>query len=273
MEGSNNAPFRLDGKICLVTGAGRGIGAACAEVLSVAGAKIVVTDIMEEEGRVIVEGITRSGGEAVFEYLDVTREDQWAEVIEKTVSLWGGLDVLVNNAGMEGNNMVENISLDQWRKVMSVNADGVFLGTKHAILAMKPGGISGRGGSIVNMCSMCGLIAIANSATYSATKGAVRLFTKVAAIECAQFRYGIRVNSVHPGIIKTPLLEKGTRQQVEMGLLPSFEEAIAMYENMHPMGRLGEPLDVAYAVLYLASDASSFTTGSELVLDGGYTAQ
>ncbi len=265
--------FMLEGKACLVTGAGRGIGLKCAEVLAAAGAKVVVTDVMQEEGIDVVKGIRSSGGTAIFRKLDVTDEAQWEAVIRNTVEEFGGLDVLVNNAGMEGNNLVENISLDQWRKVMSVNADGVFLGTKHAILAMKPGGIAGSGGSIINMCSMCGLIAIPNTATYSATKGAVRLFTKVAALECAQLKYGIRVNSVHPGVINTPLLVKGTHQQVELGLLPSFEEGIAMYERMHPMGRLGDPVDVARAVLYLASEASAFTTGSELVLDGGYTAQ
>jgi 3alpha(or 20beta)-hydroxysteroid dehydrogenase len=265
--------FRIDGKVCIVTGAGRGIGATCAEVLAKAGGKVMVTDVLEEEGKTVTSGIINAGGEAAFERLDVTQEDNWIDVIDKTIKRFGGLDVMVNNAGMEGNNLVENISLAQWRQVMAVNADGVLLGTKHAILAMKPGGAAGKGGSIVNMCSMCGMIAIANTATYSATKGAVRLLTKVAAIECGQLKYGIRVNSVHPGVIHTPLLLKGTAQQVELGLLPSVEEGIAMYESMHPIGRLGETKDVANAVLYLASDASGFMTGSEFVVDGGYTAQ
>jgi 3alpha(or 20beta)-hydroxysteroid dehydrogenase len=265
--------FKIKGKVCLVTGAARGIGATCAEVLAEAGGKVMLTDVMEKEGKAVAGGIRSAGGEALFERLDVTQEEQWMAVIKKTIKKFGGLDVVVNNAGMEGNNLVENIPLNQWRQVMGVNSDGVFLGTKHGILAMKPGGIAGKGGSIVNMCSMCGIIAIQNTASYSASKGAVRLLTKVAAVECGQLKYGIRVNSVHPGVIRTSLLDKGTAQQVALGLLPSVEEGIAMYESMHPIGRLGSTLDVANAVLYLASDASAFMTGSELVIDGGYTAQ
>ncbi len=271
MGKGNLDAFLLNGKVCLVTGAGRGIGVTCAEVLADAGAKVVVTDVMEAEGKVVVEGIKRAGGEAIFQRLDVTDEGQWEEVIKKTVEVFGGLDVIVNNAGIEGINLVENITLKQWNQVLAINAGGVFLGTKHGILAMKPGGIAGKGGSIINMCSMCGLIGIATAGAYTASKGAVRLLTKVAAVECCELKYGIRVNSVHPGMILTPLLEEGFKQQAAAGVAATAEEVAAQF--VAPIGRLGSTKDVANAVLYLASEASAFTTGSELVLDGGYTAQ
>jgi 3alpha(or 20beta)-hydroxysteroid dehydrogenase len=272
MENLSNDAYRVDGKVCLVTGAGRGIGASCAEVLSQAGAKVVVTDILEEEGKATAETIKRAGGEAVFRRLDVTKEEEWVAIVEEAVRLFGGLDVVANNAGILGNNMVENISLDQWEEVMRINAAGVFLGTKHAILAMKPGGIAGKGGSIVNMASMCSNIALPNTALYSASKGAVKMLTKVAAVECGQAKYGIRVNSVHPGIIRTAMLVDGVANQVALGLIPSVEEGVAMYHGLSPIGRLGESLDVAYAVRFLASEASAFMTGSELIVDGGFSA-
>ncbi|WP_319409414.1 glucose 1-dehydrogenase [uncultured Desulfosarcina sp.] len=267
-----NKSFDMTGKVSLITGAGRGIGATCAEVLAQAGSKVILTDILKEEGTAVAENIKQAGGEAMFVFQDVTDEQEWASVIQKTVETYGGLDVVVNNAGIEGINLVENIPLEQWRQVMSVNLDGVFLGTKHAIRAMKPEGIAGKGGSIVNMCSACGLIGCFNAAAYSASKGAVRLFTKVAAVECGQLGYGIRVNSVHPGIIRTELFEKTLPTFVEKGMYASEEEALATYTAMHPIGRIGTTQDVGQAVLYLASDASSFVTGTELVVDGGWTA-
>jgi 3alpha(or 20beta)-hydroxysteroid dehydrogenase len=272
MENQSSDMFRVDNKVCLVTGAGRGIGASCAEVLSRAGATVMVTDILDDEGKAVAETITHSGRKAIFKHLDVTNEKEWIAVIEETIRLLGGLDVVVNNAGILGNNLVESISLDQWEEVMRINVRGVFLGTKHAILAMKPGGISGKGGSIINMASMCSNIALPNTSLYSASKGAVKMFTKVAAVECGQLKYGIRVNSVHPGIIRTAMLTDGVASQVALGLLPSFEEGVAMYHGLSPIGRLGETIDVANAVLYLASDASSFMTGSELIVDGGFSA-
>lgn len=267
------ARFSLNGKVALVTGSGRGIGAMCAQVLAEAGAKVVVTDVEDERGTRITESIVRSNGYAVYYHLDVTREEEWLSVVGQVVRSLGGLDVVVNNAGIQGNNLIEHVSIEQWRKVMAVNLEGVFLGTKHAILAMKPGGIAGSGGSIINMCSVCGIVGIYNTGAYCASKGAVRMLTKVAAIECGKLQYGIRVNSVVPGVIRTELLEIGILEQVKTGVFSSKAEGESVYASMHPIGRLGDPVDVAYAVLYLSSDASRFVTGSELVVDGGYTAQ
>ena len=265
--------FQLNGKTALVTGAGRGIGATCAKVLAQAGAKVVVTDILEKEGSAIADDIRNSGGEAIFLRHNVADEEQWKSVIASTIKTFGALDVLVNNAGIEGVNLIENTPVEQWRQVMKVNAEGVFLGTKQAILAMKPGGPAGRGGSIINMASACGLIGCYSACAYSASKGAVRLLTKVAAVECGKLNYGIRVNSVHPGMIRTELMEEGFVKLAESGAFQSPSEAEASYIDLHPIGKLGETKDVAMAVLYLASDAGKFVTGSEQIVDGGWTAQ
>jgi NAD(P)-dependent dehydrogenase (short-subunit alcohol dehydrogenase family) len=265
--------FRLDGKVALVTGAAQGIGAKCAEVFASAGAKVVVTDVLEAKGTSVAKGIRDGGGEAMFQLLNVTDEQQWQSVIEKTVKTYGGFHALVNNAAITGQNLVENTPLEEWRKVMAVNNDGVFLGTKHAILAMKPGGISGRGGSIINISSMCAMIAMRGAGSYSAAKGAVRSLTKVAALECGELKYGIRINSIHPGVILTELTKSGMEDSAKRGIFKSAAEAQALYESHHPIGRLGEPVEIAYAALYLASEASAFTTGAELVIDGGFTIQ
>ena len=268
-----NLNFGMTGKVSLVTGAGRGIGAKCAEVLAAAGSKVIVTDILKEEGMATVEGINSAGGDAMFVLQDVTDEEEWQSIIQKAVDTYGGLDVVVNNAGIEGVDMLENIPLEKWRQVMAVNADGTFLGTKQAILAMKPGGIAGKGGAIINMCSVCGLIGCFNASAYAASKGAVKLLTKVAAVECGQLGYGIRVNSLHPGIIRTELFEQSLPHMVEKGMFASVAEAEESYTKLHPIGRIGSTRDVGQAVLYLASDASAFVTGAELVVDGGWTAQ
>ncbi|MBI5895806.1 MAG: glucose 1-dehydrogenase [Desulfobacterales bacterium] len=265
--------FRVDGKVALVTGAGRGLGAEAAEVLAEAGAKVVVTDITQDQPKAVVERIKKGGGQALFLALDVAKADQWASVVDKTVSTYGGLDILVNNAGVESMNLIENTTTEEYQFVQSVNNLGVFLGTKYAILAMKPGGASGRGGSIVNICSITANVGFQGACAYSAAKGSVRAFTKVAAVECGKLQYGIRVNSIHPGVILTELTLEGMQKSAERGVFKSVAEAQALYESMHPIGRLGQPVDVAQAVLYLASDASAFVTGAELVVDGGYIVQ
>jgi len=265
--------FRLDGKVALITGAGRGIGAGCAEILSQAGARVVVSDFLDEQGKGVAAGIVRSGREAIYHHLDVTREEQWLSAIETTVQTFGALDVLVNNAGVASVGLMENTTLREWRRVMGINAEAVFLGTKNAILAMKPGGIAGKGGSIINVSSVGGLVGVYGESAYCASKGAVRMLTKAAAIECGKLRYGIRVNSVHPGSVRTQLAEQALVDFQREGVISSEEEGIALFVNMHPIGRMAEPVEIARAVLYLASDASGFVTGSELVIDGGFTAQ
>jgi NAD(P)-dependent dehydrogenase (short-subunit alcohol dehydrogenase family) len=192
---------------------------------------------------------------------DVSSERDWKDVIASTLRRFGKLDILVNNAGVMFAASVEETSLDRWRALMSVNCDGVFLGTKHAISAMKA-----RGGSIINISSVAGLVGLPNLGAYSASKGAVRLFTKAAALECAKQGGRIRVNSIHPGGIWTPMLEQFIGKHGE-------STADAAAAAMHPVGHAGEPDDIAYGVLYLASDESKFVTGAELVIDGGYTAQ
>lgn len=254
---------RVAGKTALVTGAGLGLGRATALLLAREGAKVVATDIRERDGACVVEEIVAEGGEAMFLRQDVSDEGAWSAVVAATVERFGKLDVLVNNAGVAFGADTESTTLQQWRALMSVNLDGVFLGTRAAIAAMKLSG----GGSIVNLSSIAGLVGIAGAAAYCASKGGVRSFTKVVALECARAGNGIRVNSIHPGYIWTPMVENF------LSLATDPAAARAAAAAAHPVGRMGEPDDVAFGVLYLASDESKFVTGAELVIDGGYTAQ
>ena len=253
---------RVKDKVALVTGGAMGIGAACCTLLGREGAKVIVTDVAVEAGEAVAEEIRAAGGEAVFFRHDVSAEAEWSDVIAKTLERYGGLDVVVNNAGIGATTTVEADTLEGWRRLLSVNLDGVFLGTKYGIEAMKE-----RGGSIINMSSVLGLVGDAGTASYCASKGGVRLLTKSAALHCAKQGYDIRVNSVHPGYIWTPMVENAMKARGDV------EGGRAYLESLHPVGRLGEPEDVAYGVLYLASDESKFVTGAELVIDGGYTAQ
>jgi len=254
---------RVEGKVALVTGAALGIGKASAELLCREGAKVVLTDILDDEGQAAASGLVESGGEAIYLHHDVSQEAQWERVIATTVERFGRLDILVNNAGVGWGGPPEDETLERWRKLMSVNLDGVFLGVKHAIRAMKEGG----GGSIVNISSIEGIVGDPNLGSYNASKGAVRLYTKSTALYCAKAGLGIRVNSVHPGYIWTPMVENYLRQ---VGDVEGGRKAL---DAMHPIGHVGEPDDIAYGVLYLASEESKFVTGTELVIDGGYTAQ
>jgi NAD(P)-dependent dehydrogenase (short-subunit alcohol dehydrogenase family) len=256
---------RVTGKIAIITGGASGIGRSCAEVLAAEGAAVVVTDVQEEMGQETVQGILASGGKAEFVQHDVTDEAAWEALAAHVVAQHGGLDILVNNAGIGVGGSIIEMSLADWQRQQAVNLDGVFLGVKHCIPAMRDSG----GGSIINMSSVAGLKGSANLAAYNATKGGVRLFTKGVALECAQQRWSIRVNSVHPGIIDTPIWSKVGASQLPSG---DSVDARAMAEIGVPTGELGMPTDIAHGVLYLASDESSYVTGTELVIDGGLCA-
>ena len=254
---------RVAGKVAIVTGAAMGIGKAAAELLAAEGAFVVATDREEEAGRKVVDALVAEGHSAIFVQQDVGDEDEWKKCVDQTVKEFGRLDILVNNAGVGWFGDVESTTLESWHKLLRVNLDGVFLGMKYAIPAMRRAG----GGSIINMSSIEGLIGDARAAAYNASKGAVTILTKSAALHCAGQRTGIRVNSIHPGYIWTPMVEKALQSTA------SPDEMKRQIEALHPVGHMGEPMDIAYAVLYLASDESKFVTGSALVVDGGYTAQ
>ena len=248
--------MRVAGKVALISGGARGIGAAAARLMAREGAAVVIADVLEEEGRRTEAEIAEAGGQALFIRLDVTSEENWQAAVQATAARYGKLDVLVNNAGISHRTRVEDTTADSWDHVMEVNAGGVFLGTKAAIPEMRKAG----GGSIINISSIYGIVGSATSAAYHASKGAVRIFTKSAAIQYAGD--GIRVNSVHPGFVDSPMTEQfHADPQVRRDRL-----------DRTPIGRLGTPEDIASGILYLASDESSFVTGSELVIDGGTTA-
>ena len=249
--------MRVAGKVALVSGGARGIGAATSRLLAREGAAVVLADVLEAEGRETEAEIAEAGGRATFMRLDVTDEDNWQHVIDATVAAYGKLDVVVNNAGISGRTTVEETAAETWDRVMEVNGKGVFLGTKLAIPELRKAG----GGSIVNISSIYGIVGSETSAAYHASKGAVRIFTKSAAIQYAS--EGIRVNSVHPGFVDSPMTAASHA-------LPQVHD---LRIGRTPLGRMGTPEDIASGILYLASDESSFVTGSELVIDGGMTAR
>lgn len=240
-----------------------GIGKACAELLAAEGASVAVTDRESVAGQQVVDALTAIGHRVIFIEQDVGDEDQWAKVVSQVVKEFGRLDILVNNAGVGWFGDVEHTTLESWHKLLRVNLDGVFLGMKHAIPAIRASG----GGSIINLSSIEGLIGDPRTAAYNASKGAVTILTKSAALYCAREKTGIRVNSIHPGYIWTPMVEKAIQSTDHP------EETRRSIEALHPVGHIGKPVDIAYGVLYLASDESEFATGSALVIDGGYTAQ
>ncbi|MRG96170.1 glucose 1-dehydrogenase [Polyangium spumosum] len=250
---------RFEGKVALITGAASGLGAAAARRLHAEGARVVITDRVREGGEALAAEL---GERAEFHVLDVTQEGAWIEVIDAVVARHGRLDALVNNAGVGVVGDVESTTLEQWRFVHAVNTEGVFLGCKHAIRVMKERG----GGAIVNVSSVAGMIGAPNLAAYCSSKGAVRTFTKSAAMHCARSGYGIRVNSVHPAFIDTPMVDAMVQKAEDPA------KAKANLAKGIPMGRIGEPADVAAAVAYLASDDAKFVTGTELLVDGGMLA-
>jgi 3(or 17)beta-hydroxysteroid dehydrogenase len=264
---------RVDGKVAIVTGAGSGIGRAGAAALAREGARIVATDLNLAAAEETASAIRRDGGKAVALAHDVGEESQWAAVIARTDKEFGRLDVLVNNAGISGKGSLADTAPEDWRTLMRVNLDGVYFGTRAAIAAMQPEGQErDRFGSIIIMSSILGLVGGARSAPYSASKGAVRFFAKSVALECATRGQRVRVNSIHPGYIDTPLLAAVLERRAgQDGTdVPSQRADLV---KLHPIGRLGTAQDIAAGIVFLASEESSFMTGAELVIDGGYTAR
>ena len=253
--------MRINKKVALVTGGGSGIGEAICTRFAEEGATVIVADIREENANRVAESI---GAKAVPVHQDVTSEQRWAEVITEIIDRFGRLDVLVNNAGIALVGTVEDTSLEDWQTTQRVNLDAVFMGTREAIKVMKV-----SGGSIINISSIEGIIGDPEVAAYNASKGGVRIFTKSAALHCAAQGYPVRVNSVHPGFIGTPLVSGAVASMSDVDGA-AFETRIL---DSIPMGRMGEPRDIAHGVLFLASEESSYMTGSELVIDGGYIAR
>lgn len=254
-----SAPGRVGGKVALVTGGASGLGEAIARRLAAEGATVIVADLVEP-----------AMDDVEFVRLDVADEAQWIGAMAALKSRHGRLDAAVNCAGTNvARSFPAETTLADWRTVMAVNLDGVFLGTKHALALMRdaaPAGTTAKG-SIVNVSSIMGLVAMPDIAAYCASKGGVHLYSKSVALSCAEQRLDVRVNTVHPGFIDTPLLRRA------MARFDDPDEARRRYDALQPVGRVGEPDDVAWGVLYLASDESKFVTGSELVIDGGYTAR
>jgi NAD(P)-dependent dehydrogenase (short-subunit alcohol dehydrogenase family) len=258
---------RLKDKVAIVTGAASGIGRATALLFGREGARVVATDIASS-GETVMQEIRAAGGLATFIVHDVTDESTWLKVMTRTLDTYGRLDVLVNNAGIAMSRTVTEMTLAEWREQMAVNLDSVFLGTKHAVRAMRQ---SGRGGSIVNVSSVSGMVGSPSTSAYAASKGGVRMLSKAVAVECAPD--GIRVNAVFPGGVRTPIWENADWWDGFVRQVGSEEEAWKKLEAAAPLGRMGQPDEIAEAILYLASDASRYVTGSELVIDGGYTAR
>jgi NAD(P)-dependent dehydrogenase (short-subunit alcohol dehydrogenase family) len=267
---------RLESRVAIVTGGASGIGRATAVLFAAEGASVMVTDIDIAGGEETVGMIHGMGGHARFLAQDVAEEDRWAEVVSVTASHFGRLDILVNNAGIGSGMLVTEMPLERWNRQLAINLTGVFLGCKHAIPAIRRGG---RGGSIINISSVAGLEGAAGLAGYCATKGGVRLFTKALAKECAAMKDGIRVNSVHPGIIDTPIWSK-----LDEGGLEATSDTFRSQPGANtlspdliaaggaPLGFAGQPEDIARACVFLACDDSRYMTGSEVVVDGGWTA-
>jgi 3alpha(or 20beta)-hydroxysteroid dehydrogenase len=259
---------RLHGKVVLMTGGARGLGAEGAHAMAREGAAVMVSDVLDELGEQTAAAIRDAGGQAAYVHLDTTDEAQWQAAVAATVKQFGKVNVLVNNAGIEIVKAIEDTTVEDLRRISAINEHGVYLGIKHVTAPMKAAG----GGSIINLSSVAGMQGFYGLTAYCMTKGGVRLLTKAAAVELARAGTGIRVNSIHPGVIQTEMGSRLLERYAEIGLTESTETAEALFIERHPVGRLGKPTDIANAFTYLASDESSFVNGTELVVDGGLCA-
>ena len=253
---------RLDGKVALITGGASGIGKSTGKLMAQEGAHVILSDIQTVEGKKVAESIKQEGGSCIFRSHDTTIESDWEDICSEILDDYGHLDILLNGAGVGSNAVeIEEMDMEIWRRCLSVNLDGVFLGCKHGIRAMR----KSNGGSIINISSILGFSGLATATNYCASKGGVRLLSKAAALECAKKTPLVRVNSIHPGFIDTPMVAGAIQRRG-----PEFKDYI---EANVPLGTLGTPCDIAEGVLYLASDGAKFVTGTELIIDGGFLAR
>jgi 3(or 17)beta-hydroxysteroid dehydrogenase len=267
------AKGRVQDRVAIVTGAANGMGAATSRLLAQEGAKVILADIDEENGERVAASIQASGGEAIFTRLDVTKEEDWIAIMALAEKRYGGLHILINNAGiLPAGSSIMDLSQAQFRKTLAINVEGPFLGCKHGVKLMKQG--TAKGGfdcAIVNISSALGMVGAAKVTDYCASKGAVRLLTKSVALECAEDRLRIRVNSVHPGATDTQMIRYLPVDGSGSG--SGSNELYDMMRKTHPLGRIADPKDIGYAVLFLASDEAINITGAELSVDGGLVAQ
>lgn len=265
---------RVEGKVALITGAAAGIGRATALLLARDGARLVVTDIDEAGVQTVAAEARVAGGTVLALHQDAASESDWKATIAATLAAYGQLDVLVNNAGIGASKSLLETSLEDWHSVLRINLDGVFLGCRYGVEAMRSTATRKRTsfGSIINLSSILGVVGFPETVAYSASKGGVRLMTKTLALECAAKGWDIRVNSVHPAFIWTPMNQATVARLARQTNTDEAAQRSAL-DALHPLGRMGEADEVAAAIVFLASDESSFVTGSELIVDGGYTAR
>ncbi|WJT01142.1 SDR family NAD(P)-dependent oxidoreductase [Novosphingobium humi] len=265
---------KLDGRVALVTGGLRGIGLAIATRFVAEGAQVLLADLDADGSEAVGAALAGLGDRAAYISANVVDEASWQAIAEHMRSAYGAAHILVNNAGIDLTGAVESLSLEAWRRIMAVNVDGVFLGTRALVPLMAQSGAGVAGGaSIINVSSIMGIVGYSEVSAYNASKGAVRLFTKGIAIEFATKRMPIRANSLHPGFVKTPLLNAGFQRWVDKGFAQKPEDLVAAMEGATPIGRLAEPSELAGPAVFLASGDASYVTGAELVVDGGWTAQ
>jgi NAD(P)-dependent dehydrogenase (short-subunit alcohol dehydrogenase family) len=265
---------RLTGRVAFVSGGLRGIGLACVERFLAEGAEVILSDLDTEYSDAVRETMARLGQAASYVAANVTQEADWIRARDLVQERHGKLHILVNNAGTDLTGAVETLSMKDWRRIMDINVDGVFLGTKTFVPMMAASGTDFKGGSsIINVSSIMGLVGYSEVSAYNASKGAVRMFTKGIAIEFAQKKMPIRANSLHPGFVETPLLHAGFARWVDSGFVEKKQDLIDAVSGQTPMGRLAQPAELAGGAFFLASEDSAYMTGAELVMDGGWTAQ